>query len=91
MSQEFNILEVNPGLMFWTIVTFVILFLLLRKFAWGPILEMLEKRENTIKESLEEAARSREEAQKLFEEYNQKLEKAGTDAQKVLEEGRSMG
>jgi F-type H+-transporting ATPase subunit b len=90
MSQEFNILEINPGLMFWTIVTFVILVWILKKVAWGPILEALEKRENTIRDSLEEASRSREEAQKLFEEYNRKLEKAGEEAQKVLEEGRAM-
>lgn len=91
MSQEFNILEINPGLMFWTIVTFVILFLILKKIAWGPILEALEKREKTIRDSLDEASRTREEAQKLFEDYNQKLEKAGAEAQKVLEEGRAMG
>jgi F-type H+-transporting ATPase subunit b len=90
MSQEFNILEINPGLMFWTIVTFVILVWILKKVAWGPILEALEKREKTIRDSLEEASRSREEAQKLFEKYNQKLEKAGADAQKVLEEGRAL-
>ena len=90
MAQELNILDINPGLMFWTIVTFVILFWILKKFAWGPILEALEKREKTIRDSLDEASRSREEAQKLFEEYNKKLEKAGADAQKVLEEGRAM-
>jgi len=90
MSQEFNILEINPGLMFWTIVTFVILFLILKKIAWKPILEALEKRENTIRDSLDEASHSREEARKLFEEYNKKLEKAGEEAQKVLEEGRAM-
>ena len=91
MPLEFNILEINPGLMFWTIVTFVVLFLVLKKFAWGPILDALEKRENTIKGSLDEATKVREEAQKLFKEYNQKLEKAGAEAHKVLEKGRSMG
>ena len=90
MSQEFNILEVNPGLMFWTIVTFVILFWILKRYAWGPILEALEKREKTIKESLDEATRSREEARKLFEDYNRKLEQAGAEAQKILEQGRAM-
>lgn len=90
MSQEFNILEINPGLMFWTIVTFVLLFLILKKIAWRPILEALEKREKTIRDSLDEASRSRDEAQKLFEDYNRKLEKAGEEAQKVLEEGRAM-
>lgn len=91
MSQEFNILEVNPGLMFWTIVTFVALFLILKKFAWGPILEALEKREKTIKDSLDRAARARDEAQKILDEYNRRLEKAGAEAQRILDEGRSMG
>jgi F-type H+-transporting ATPase subunit b len=91
MSQEFNILEINPGLMFWTIVTFVVLFLVLRKMAWGPILEAIENREKTIRESLEEASRAREESEKRLAEYTRKLEQAGADAQKVLEEGRAMG
>ncbi len=91
MSQEFNILEINPGLMFWTIVTFVILFLVLRKLAWKPILEAIEKREKTIKDSLEEAAKNREESQRLLERHNKKLEDIGTETQKLLDEGRSMG
>lgn len=86
-----DILDINPGLMFWTIVTFVVLFLVLRKIAWGPILEALEKREKTIRESLDEAARAREESEKRLAEYGRKLEQAGADAQKVLEEGRAMG
>ncbi len=91
MSQELNILEINPGLMFWTIVTFVILFLVLRKLAWKPILEALENRENTIKDSLEEAAKNREESQRLLAEHNKKLVEVGTETQKLLEEGRSLG
>jgi len=91
MSQEFNILDVNSGLIFWTILTFVILFLILKKFAWKPILEALERREKAIKESLDEAARTRDESQKLFQEYKVKLDKAGAEAKKLLEEGRAMG
>ncbi len=91
MSQEFNILEVNPGLIFWTIVTFVILFLILRKFAWGPIVEALEKREKTIRDSLDEAAKTQEESKQLFEKYNRKLQEVGAEAQKLMEEGRNLG
>lgn len=91
MSQELNILEINPGLMFWTIVTFVILFLALKKLAWRPILGALENREKTIRDSLEEAATNREEAQRLLTEHGRKLEEIGSEAQKLLEEGRNLG
>ena len=44
-------LEVNPGLIVWTIITFVLLLLVLRKFAWGPLIESLERREEHIRSS----------------------------------------
>jgi F-type H+-transporting ATPase subunit b len=91
MSQEFNILNVNPGLIFWTIVTFVLLLVILKKFAWGPILEALEKREKSIRGSLDEASRAREESRHLLEEYNRKLQQVGAEAKKILDEGRNMG
>ena len=43
---------VTPGLYIWTIITFLLLFYVLAKFAWKPLLSMLEERENLIKRSL---------------------------------------
>ena len=48
-----GIMSPDPGLAIWTVITFVILLVILRKIAWGPILETLDKREKAIKESIE--------------------------------------
>ena len=49
------LVQLDPGLFIWTILTFLILFFVLAKFAWKPLLIALETRENTIKSSLEDA------------------------------------
>ena len=56
---------VTPGLYIWTIITFLLLFYVLAKFAWKPLLSMLEERENLIKRSLSDAETAREELQKI--------------------------
>ncbi|HEY0067240.1 MAG TPA: F0F1 ATP synthase subunit B, partial [Flavisolibacter sp.] len=52
-----RLLTPELGLLFWTLLAFIIVFLILRKFAWGPILSSLDKREQTIADSLETAQR----------------------------------
>src|SRR6266436_983892 len=51
------LLNIEPGLIIWTVITFVILLIVLRKVAWGPVLTALEQREHTIRSALEEAQR----------------------------------
>jgi len=70
--------------MIWTIISFVILLYLLKKFAWTPILKALEDRENGIKNNIEAAKNTRDEAQKLLEDYNRKLAEAQAQAQSLL-------
>ncbi|MDR0966929.1 MAG: F0F1 ATP synthase subunit B [Myxococcales bacterium] len=62
-----SLVEVNPGLTFWTIVTFLVVALLLRWKAWGPILGFVKERERAIEEAIEASKREREEAAKLIE------------------------
>jgi F-type H+-transporting ATPase subunit b len=81
-------LDVNPGLIIWTVVTFVFLLLVLKKLAWKPILNSLQERENFIKDSLEKAENAQKEAEKLLEENKANLAKAEEDAQKVIAQGR---
>ena len=65
LSGEGNggLLDVNPGLIFWTVVTFIILLFVLSKLAWKPILKSLSDRETLIKESLEKAETAKQEAE----------------------------
>lgn len=80
-----SLIEVNPGLTFWTIVTFLILAILLRWKAWGPIMGFVQEREKAIEDAIESARREREEAAKLLEEQKALVVEA---QQKAAEEAR---
>jgi len=83
-----SLLDVNPGLIFWVVITFIFLLLLLKKIAWKPILNSLDERESFIKNSLENAEKAQKDAEKLLEENKANLAKAEEDAQKVIAQGR---
>ena len=68
-----DLMEIEPGLIFWTIVTFVCFFLLLRWKAWGPVLGYVKAREQRIQDAIDGAKRDRAEAQKLLEEHRRML------------------
>lgn len=75
----------------WTIVVFVILLLVLKKFAWKPMLEGLHKREQNILSAMEEAQKARDEAIKLREELKVEMSKANDKVREILEEARRDG
>ena len=82
------LLNIEPGLIIWTVITFVLLLIVLRKVAWGPILTALEQREHTIRNSLEEAQRARQEAEQLLAQHQQMLTDANREVGRLLEQGR---
>src|SRR5579883_1322524 len=81
-------LELNPGLTIWTIVTFLALLLLLRAFAWKPILNALTNRENTIRESLERAEHAKETSERILAENNKRLAEAEQESRHIIAQGR---
>jgi len=81
-------LEINPGLIVWTIITFVVALIILRVAAWKPILAVLTQREEKIRGQLDQAERAQKEAQRLLEENRRQLAEAGEQSQRVLREGR---
>jgi len=83
-------LDVNPGVILWTVVTFVFLLLILKKIAWKPILNSLSERENFIKESLEKAEKAQKDAEKLIADNRANLSKAEEEAQKIIEQSREL-
>ncbi len=83
-----SLIDVNPGVIFWTVVTFVLLLLILKKFAWKPILIALEQRETAIKESLERAEKANKDAQKVLSENQASLEKADEESKKIISQSR---
>ena len=72
----------------WALVVFVGLFLLLRTKAWGPILDGLKKREETIRSSLEEAKHTRDEMARIQAQFQKELADAHQQIPKLLEEAR---
>lgn len=83
-----SLLSVDAGLAFWTTLTFLILLIILGKFAWKPILTALKQRENAIKDSLEQAEKAKEEAKKILEENQANLNKAEEESKKIIEQSR---
>ena len=83
-----SLIDVNPGVVFWTVVTFIFLLLILKKFAWKPILIALDQRENAIKESLEKAEKAKQEAQKILDENQANLAKAEEESKKIINQSR---
>ncbi len=69
-----ELLSPEPGTMIWTAVTFVVLLIVLGKFAWRPLLDALEKREKSIQNALESAAALKAEAEKLLRRAREQLQ-----------------
>jgi len=83
-----DLLSINPGLIFWTILTFIALMVILRLVAWKPLLAMLEEREKTIRDSLEQAKQAREEAEKMMAQHREMLAKARHEMAAIIEKAQ---
>jgi F-type H+-transporting ATPase subunit b len=83
------LLRPDPGLFIWTILTFLVLLGLLAKFAWRPLLEALESRQNAIRKSLDDAQQARQELERLNQESALILNKARAEADQIIVSGRS--
>jgi F-type H+-transporting ATPase subunit b len=83
--------DINPGLSIWTTVVFVLLVLVLGKFAWKPLLKTLQDREDKIRDSLEQAERARAEAAELLKQNERNMARAEEEYQKIIREARSLG
>lgn len=84
-----NLMNPEPGTIFWTALTFVILLLILKKMAWGPILQALEEREKKIKDSLEKADLTQKETEAAIAKNQEILESAKREAQAFLAKSRA--
>ena len=83
-------LTVEGGLMFWTIVVFLLLLAILKRFAWPAILGAVEAREQALERQLAEAARDRELAAAMLAEHQKLLAEAKTQAHAILVEARNV-
>jgi F-type H+-transporting ATPase subunit b len=83
-----ELVAIHPGLIIWTIVTFLALLIVLRLFAWKPLLGVLDEREKTIRDSLEQARLAREEAEKAIKEQKELLARARQEMAATIEKAQ---
>ena len=83
------LVQPDPGLFIWTILTFLVLLALLAKFAWRPLLEALETRQNAIRKSLDDAQQARAELERLNQESAAIVNRARAEADQIIVRSRA--
>ncbi len=90
-AEKTNLMSPNTGLMFWTLVIFVALWIILSRYAFKPITAAVEAREAALREAIETAKRDRDEAALLLLQHRAKIEEARGEAQRFIAEARAAG
>jgi len=90
-KHEENIFTGFLDLSIWTIVVFLILFVVLRKYAWGPMMEGLENREKNIRGELESAQKANADAQALRADFERQIKEAQQKVRDMIDEARKNG
>jgi F-type H+-transporting ATPase subunit b len=83
------LVQPDPGLFIWTIVTFLVLVALLAKFAWRPLLDALERRQAAIAKSLDDAQKARQELERLHQENAKMMAAARAEAEAIVSRSRA--
>ena len=87
-AGSMNPLAIRYDTAVWAIVVFVFLLVILRKTAWGPILEGLQKREATIRSAVEEAKVARDETRRVTAQFQAEMAAKMAEIPKIMEEAR---
>ena len=86
-----GLLSPHGGLMFWTLLIFLVVWVILSRYAFKPITAAVEAREKALEDAIAAAKADREEAAKILAEHKRQIEAARGDAQKLIAEGRAIG
>jgi F-type H+-transporting ATPase subunit b len=78
------LVQPDPGLYIWTIITFLVLVALLARFAWRPLLEALERRQAAIRQSLDDVRQAKQELERVHAESSRILAEARSKADEIL-------
>jgi F-type H+-transporting ATPase subunit b len=82
------LIQVIPGLMIWTIVCFLVVLFVLKRYAFGPVQQMIDARRERIQSALDEADAARAEARNLLEEHKKLIGQAKSESEEILSEAR---
>jgi F-type H+-transporting ATPase subunit b len=83
------LVQPDPGLFIWTILTFLVLLGLLARFAWRPLLQALDSRQEAIRKSLDDAQQAKQELERLHRESAQIIREARVEAESIVSRSRS--
>jgi len=83
------LVQPDPGLFIWTIITFLVLLYLLKRFAWSPLLKALDERQETIRKSLDDAEQATQELQRMQQKSAQIIAAASGEAQSIVAKSRA--
>ena len=83
------LVQPDPGLFIWTILTFLVLLGLLAKFAWRPLLQALESRQESIRQSLDDARQAKQDLERLHQESAQIIRQARVEADGIITRSRA--
>jgi F-type H+-transporting ATPase subunit b len=82
------LIQVTPGLMIWTIVCFLFVLFVLKRYAFGPVQQMIDTRRASIQSAIDEADASRAEARALLEEHKKLIGQAKSESEEILSDAR---
>ena len=82
------LVQPDPGLFIWTIITFLVLLALLAKFAWRPLLQALESRQASIRQSLDDAQKAKQELERLHAESAEIIRQSRVEADSIISRSR---
>ncbi len=88
MNFDFMTEQINPGIMIWTLIIFVVLLVVLKKLAWKPVLSMLHDREARIRDSLQKADAAKTESERLLAEQKDLVAKQRAESAEFLKRAR---
>jgi len=85
-----DLITPDVGLLFWTLVSFIVLYIILTKFAWGPILGAVKEREESIKQALDAADNAKKDMENLKADNEKILNEAKIERETMLKEAREI-
>ena len=84
-----GLLKVDPGLLLWTIITFLVLLLILWKTAWKPIVEALDSRAEGVSDDVEKARQARLESEEMLAQHKEMIDNARAEARAVIDDSKA--
>ena len=88
-EESISIFKLDPGVGLWAIVVFAGLLIILKKFAWGPIISSIDEREKNIRDSLDKAKQAQNESKEIASEQKKILSDAKLEAASIIQKAKS--